>query len=172
MGSSNGPGVFYLHRVPTGLPTSRPYGTPENTGIVVFYPHSVPTGLPTSRPYGTPENTGVVCFLPTFRSYGSTHIASLWDSGKHGGCLFFTYIASLRDYPHSVPTGLPTFRPYGTPENNGSDVFYLPRVPTGLRETPRVLFSTHLASLRDYGKHRPRCFLPTLNLASTDGLNA
>jgi len=27
------------------LPTSRPYGTTENTGVVVFYPYSVPTGL-------------------------------------------------------------------------------------------------------------------------------
>jgi len=124
MGSSNNdPGVFYLHRVPTGrrktpgllfsthIPSLRVYphrvptGLRKIPGLFVFYPHSVPTGLPTLRPYGTPENTGVVCFLPTFRSYGSTHIASLWDSGKHRGCLFSTYIASLRVYPHSVPTG-------------------------------------------------------------------
>ncbi len=34
-------------------------------------------------------------------------------------------------------------------------------VPTGLRETPAPVFSTHISSLRDRGKQRPRCFLPT-----------
>ena len=96
-----------------------------NTGAVVFYPYFVPTGLPTSRPYGTPENTGAVVF-----------------------------------YPYSVLTGLPTSRPYGTPENTGAVVFYPYSVPTGLWKTRGLVFSTHLASLRDSGKQRPRCFLP------------
>jgi hypothetical protein len=43
-----------------------------------------------------------------------------------------THITSLRVYPHCVPTGLPTSRPYGTRENNDPGVFYPHRVPTGL----------------------------------------
>ncbi len=74
------------------------------------------------------------CFLPIFRPYGTTHIAS------------------LRDYPHRVPTGLPTSRPYGTTHIPSLRV-YPHRVPTGLRKTPGLLVSTHIPSLRDYGKH-------------------
>jgi len=128
-----------------------------NTGVVVFYPHSVPTGLPTSRPYGTPENNGAV----------STHIPSLRDylhRGPTGLPIFRPYgspgnTGVVGFYPYSVPTGLPTSRPYGTPENNGAGVFYLPRVPAGL-PISRPYGSTHIASLRDFGKFRGRCFLP------------
>jgi hypothetical protein len=109
--------------------------------------------LPIFRPYGTTGNTGVVVFYPHSVPTG------LW---KTPGLFVF--------YPHRVPTGLrkyrgrcflPTFRPYGTPGNTGVVVFYPHRVPTGLRKTPGPVFSTHIASLRDFGKHRGRCFLPT-----------
>jgi hypothetical protein len=79
---SNGHGVFYPHHVPTGLPTFRPYGSPENNGSGVFYPHHVPTGLPTFRPYGSPENNGSGVFYPHRVPTG------LW---KTPGLLFFSF---------------------------------------------------------------------------------
>jgi hypothetical protein len=98
-----------------------------NTGAGVFYPYSVPTGLPTSRPYGTSRTASQI---PPDRGF------------------------------------LPTSRHYGTPENNGPGVFYPHSVPTGLREIPGLLFSTHIPSLRDSGKHRGR-----LLSTCTDPLN-
>jgi hypothetical protein len=138
------------HRGCCILPTFRPYGSTHIASLRV-YPHSVPTGLrkttgpvfsthiPSLRDSGKQRGR---CFLPTFRPYGTT--------GNTGVVVF---------YPPRVPTGLPIFRPYGTTENTGPGVFYLHRVPTGLWKTPAPVFSTHLASLRDSGKHQGCCFL-------------
>ncbi len=142
-----------------------------NTGVVVFYPYSIPTGLPTFRPYGTAGNAGVVCFLPTSRPYGTPENNGSFVFYPHSvptglrempGSLFSTHIPSLRDFgKHRGRCFLPTFHPYGTAGNTGVVVFYPHSVPTGLREIPGLLFSTHIPSLRESGKYRGRCFLPT-----------
>ena len=125
------------HRGSVFLPIFRPYGTLENIGDRCF--------LPTFRPYGTLENIGDRCFYPYFVPTGlwktpgvgvSTHISSLRDSGKHRGSVF-----------------LPIFGPYGTLGNTGDRCFYPYFVPTGLWKIPGIGVSTHISSLRDYGKH-------------------
>jgi len=55
----------------------------------------------------------------------------------------------------------PTFCPYGTLENIGGVFFYPPFVPTGLWKISGIGVSTHIPSLRDFGKHRGWYFLPT-----------
>jgi hypothetical protein len=84
-------GESYPHFVPTGLPTFRPYGTPENTGTVVFYPYHAPNGAPVVRKKSYPH------FVPT----GATHITPLTGLPLYGKN--HTHISSLRVLPISRP---------------------------------------------------------------------
>jgi hypothetical protein len=77
---------------------------------------------------------GVILNHPLFQRFENIPFI-LCNSGKHRDCCF-----------------LPIFRPYGTTHIASLRV-YPHRVPTGLRKTPGLLVSTHIPSLRDYGKH-------------------
>ncbi len=128
-----------------------------NTGAVVFYPHYVPTGLRETR--------GLFVFYPPHVPTGLREIP---------GLLFSTHLASLQDsWKQRLRCFLlPTSHPYGTSGNTGFVVFYPPRVPTGLLETTAPVFSTtYIASLRDFGKYRVCCFLPTSRPYRTPGNN-